>query len=264
MVGRDITSTAESRQIVSQEVALKVENLVSPGFVANVSFEVRKGEILGIGGLVGAGRSELLETIFGLRKRTGGRVLLNQGIEISTVHEAIEARVALVPEDRSLNGLALNRSINENLVITNLSLTSRRSWRNFTRERQLGSELIEKFRVKLSSASQLVRELSGGNQQKVSLAKWLKRNVDILLIDEPSRGVDVGSKFEIHQFLNDSSRNGMSVVMVSSDMRELIELSHRILVMRNGRVAGVLSGFEINEEAVLRLASGLTTTGKAS
>ena len=264
MVGRNITSTAESKPIVSQEVALKVENLVSPGFVANVSFEVRKGEILGIGGLVGAGRSELLETIFGLRKRTGGRVLLNQGIEISTVHEAIEARVALVPEDRSLNGLALNRSINENLVITNLSLTSRRSWRNFTRERQLGSELIEKFRVKLSSASQLVRELSGGNQQKVSLAKWLKRNVDILLIDEPSRGVDVGSKFEIHQFLNDSSRNGMSVVMVSSDMRELIELSHRILVMRNGRVAGVLSGFEINEEAVLRLASGLTTTGKAS
>ncbi|NCW24612.1 MAG: sugar ABC transporter ATP-binding protein [Betaproteobacteria bacterium] len=158
----------------------------------------------------------------------------------------------------------INRSINENLVITNLSLTSRHSWRNFKRERQLGSELIEKFRVKLSSASQLVRELSGGNQQKVSLAKWLKRNVDILLIDEPSRGVDVGSKFEIHQFLNDSSRNGMSVVMVSSDMRELIELSHRILVMRNGRVAGVLSGSEINEEAVLRLASGLTTTGKAS
>jgi len=263
MVGRNIDSTSEGKEIGKGEVVLRVENLVSPGFVADVSFEVNKGEILGIGGLVGAGRSELLETIFGLRKRTGGRVLLNQGEEIITVHQAIDAKVALVPEDRAHNGLALNRSINENLVITNLSLTSRRSWRNFNRERALGGELIEKFRVKLSTASQLVRELSGGNQQKVSLAKWLKRNVDILLIDEPSRGVDVGSKFEIHQFLKDSARNGMSVVMVSSDMRELIELSHRILVMRNGRVAGILTGSDVSEEAVLRLASGLTTSGKA-
>lgn len=262
MVGRNIDGTSEAKEIGKGGVVLRVENLISPGFVADVSFEVNRGEILGIGGLVGAGRSELLETIFGLRKRTGGRVVLNQGEEITTVHQAIDAKVALVPEDRAHNGLALNRSINENLVITNLSLTSRRSWRNFKRERVLGGELIEKFRVKLSFASQLVRELSGGNQQKVSLAKWLKRNVDILLIDEPSRGVDVGSKFEIHHFLKDSARNGMSVVMVSSDMRELIELSHRILVMRNGHVAGILTGSEVSEEAVLRLASGLTTSGK--
>jgi ABC-type sugar transport system ATPase subunit len=170
----------------------------------------------------------------------------------------------LVPEDRAHNGLFLNRSIGENLVITNLNLTSKGGKRNFGKEQQIANELIERFRVKLSSASQLVRELSGGNQQKVSLAKWLKQEVEILLIDEPSRGVDVGSKSEIHQFIHDSARDGMSVVMVSSDMRELIELSHRIIVMRNGRIAGELSGSEISEEAVLRLASGLATAGKGN
>jgi len=118
--------------------------------------------------------------------------------------------------------------------------------------------LIEKFRIKISQATQFGRELSGGNQQKVSLAKWLNQEIKILLIDEPSRGVDVGSKAEIHQLLNESASAGMSVVMVSSDMRELIELSHRVLVMRNGRIMGELRGKDINEEAILRLASGLT------
>jgi ABC-type sugar transport system ATPase subunit len=227
-----------------------------------VSFEVNRGEILGIGGLVGAGRSELLETIFGLRKRSAGEVISTKHGSIKKVKEAISSGIALVPEDRAHNGLFLNRSINENLVITNLKLTSRGGKRNFGKEREIGQELIEKFRVKLSSATQLVRELSGGNQQKVSLAKWLKQDVEILLIDEPSRGVDVGSKSEIHQFLNNSAKDGMSIIMVSSDMRELIELSHRIIVMRNGRIAGELSGSEISEEAVLRLASGLATAGK--
>ena len=118
--------------------------------------------------------------------------------------------------------------------------------------------MIKKFRIKISQATQFARELSGGNQQKVSLAKWLNQEIKILLIDEPSRGVDVGSKAEIHQLLNESASAGMSVIMVSSDMRELIELSHRVLVMRNGRIMGELSGKEISEEAILRLASGLT------
>ena len=264
MVGRNIAASKTDSRSSSKEVSLKVSHLESPGFVADVSFEVKKGEILGIGGLVGAGRSELLETVFGLRKRTAGEVVSSNHGSIKTVKQAISARVALVPEDRAHNGLFLNRSIGENLVITNLNLTSKGGKRNFGKETQIANELIEKFRVKLSSASQLVRELSGGNQQKVSLAKWLKQEVEILLIDEPSRGVDVGSKSEIHQFLNNSAKDGMAVVMVSSDMRELIELSHRIIVMRNGRIAGELSGSEISEEAVLRLASGLATAGKGN
>jgi ABC-type sugar transport system ATPase subunit len=264
MVGRNIAASTTNSKSASSRVSLKVSELESPGFVSGVSFEVKQGEILGIGGLVGAGRSELLETIFGLRKRTAGEVISTTHGSIKSVKQAISAKVALVPEDRAHNGLFLNRSINENLVITNLNLSSKGGKRNFGKEKVVGQELIEKFRVKLSSASQLVRELSGGNQQKVSLAKWLKQEVEILLIDEPSRGVDVGSKSEIHQILNDAAAAGMSVVMVSSDMRELIELSHRIIVMRNGRIAGELSGSEISEEAVLRLASGLTTAGRGN
>ena len=264
MVGRNIAASSTDSKTSSSEISLKVSNLESPGYVTDVSFEVKRGEILGIGGLVGAGRSELLETIFGLRKRSAGEVISTNHGSIKKVKQAISSRVALVPEDRAHNGLFLNRSINENLVITNLNLTSRGGKRNFGKEKQVGQELIEKFRVKLSSASQLVRELSGGNQQKVSLAKWLKQEVEILLIDEPSRGVDVGSKSEIHQFLNNSAKDGMSIIMVSSDMRELIELSHRIIVMRNGRIAGELSGSEISEEAVLRLASGLASAGKGN
>jgi ribose transport system ATP-binding protein len=262
MVGRNIDASTTNSKSTSNQVSLKVSDLESPGFVSGVSFEVKQGEILGIGGLVGAGRSELLETIFGLRKRTAGEVISTTNGSIKTVKQAISAKVALVPEDRAHNGLFLNRSINENLVITNLNLSSKGGKRNFGKEKVIGQELIEKFRVKLSSASQLVRELSGGNQQKVSLAKWLKQEVEILLIDEPSRGVDVGSKSEIHQILNDAAAAGMSVVMVSSDMRELIELSHRIIVMRNGLIAGELSGSDISEEAVLRLASGLATAGR--
>lgn len=262
MVGRNISASTTDSKTSSSQISLKVSNLVSPGYVADVSFEVKRGEILGIGGLVGAGRSELLETIFGLRKRSSGEVISTNHGSIKKVKQAISSRIALVPEDRSHNGLFLNRSINENLVITNLNLTSRGGKRNFGKEKLIGQELIEKFRVKLSSASQLVRELSGGNQQKVSLAKWLKQDVEVLLIDEPSRGVDVGSKSEIHQFLKNSAKDGMSIIMVSSDMRELIELSHRIIVMRNGRIAGELSGSEISEESVLRLASGLATAGK--
>ncbi len=264
MVGRSINISSRNSRISSGQTSLEIKNLVSPGYVDNISFDVKSGEILGIGGLVGAGRSELLEAIFGLRKRTQGEVVsINQG-KIKKVNQAISAGIALVPEDRAHNGLFLNRSIIENLVITNLNLTSSGGKRNFGKENKIGRELIDKFRIKLLSASQLARELSGGNQQKVSLAKWLKQEVKILLIDEPSRGVDVGSKSEIHQFLIDSAQQGMSIIMVSSDMRELIELSHRILVMRNGQVAGELSGSDISEEAVLRLASGITSTGRVN
>jgi len=264
MVGRNISASASDSNSSSNEVSLKVSNLDSPGFVVDVSFEVKKGEILGIGGLVGAGRSELLETIFGLRKRTGGEVHSIKHGSIKTVKQAISSRIALVPEDRAHNGLFLNRSITENLIVTNLNLSSRNGRRNFGKEQKMSLELIDKFRVKLSSASQLLRELSGGNQQKISLAKWLKQEVEVLLIDEPSRGVDVGSKSEIHEILKQSAKNGMSVVMVSSDMRELIELSHRVIVMRNGRIAGELLKSQISEEAVLRLASGLASTGKSN
>ena len=258
MVGRNIEQRTWSHDSKKSSIQLTVKGLESPGFISDVSFDVKAGEILGIGGLVGAGRSELLETIFGLRHRSAGDVTDSQGKNIKSSQQAIKAGIALVPEDRAHNGLALNRSVSENLILNNLGLTSRLSTRNFKKEEVLSQDLIKKFRIKISQATQFARELSGGNQQKVSLAKWLNQEIKILLIDEPSRGVDVGSKAEIHQLLNESASAGMSVVMVSSDMRELIELSHRVLVMRNGRIMGELRGKDINEESILRLASGLT------
>jgi ABC-type sugar transport system ATPase subunit len=257
MVGRNIVRGERSHISASTTVKLSVKNLSSPGFVIDASFDVKKGEILGIGGLVGAGRSELLETMFGLRHRTTGTVMANGNQEINTVQQAIEAGIALVPEDRAHNGLFLNRSVGENLVISNLKKISRKGTRSFSKELILSMDLIEKFKIKVFEASQIVRELSGGNQQKVSLAKWLSQDLNVLLIDEPSRGVDVGSKSEIHELINTLAESGMSVVMVSSDMRELIELSHRILVMCNGSIVGELIGDDISEERVLRLASGL-------
>lgn len=260
MVGRNIERRERDEVATSDISSLIVHNLVSPGFVDQVSFEVKKGEILGIGGLVGAGRSELLESIFGLRPRSSGEVVSTEYGPINSVKQAIGAHIALVPEDRAHNGLFLNRTIGENIIVNNLKSTSRLGVRNFAKEKSLSEELIRKFQIRISKISQLVRELSGGNQQKVSLAKWLNRDVEVLMVDEPSRGVDVGSKAEIHQLINSLAHSGMSVIMVSSDMRELIELSHRILVMRNGRLAGELSGVGISEEAVLRLASGLNVT----
>lgn len=258
MVGREIDASKDkSKHSDHKKTMLKISNLVSPGFVNNVSLEINKGEILGIGGLVGAGRSELLETIFGLRKRTEGVVVSTNYGNIDNVQQSISAKIALIPEDRGHNGLFLNRSIGENLIITNLNLTSKVGKRNFKKEGTIASELIDKFRVKILHANQLARELSGGNQQKISLAKWLKQEIEILLIDEPSRGVDVGSKAEIHQFLINSAHLGMSIIMVSSDMRELIELSHRIVVMCNGKHVGELTGTDITEESILRMASGL-------
>jgi ABC-type sugar transport system ATPase subunit len=259
MVGRNIEKRVRGNVKSSHETMLSVRNLSSPGFVDQVSFDVQKGEILGIGGLVGAGRSELLESIFGLRPKSSGEVVSTEYGPVNNVKQSIHAQLALVPEDRGHNALFLSRSVGENLAANNLKLTSRLGRRNFSKERSLSKELVQKFQIKVSDISQYVRELSGGNQQKVSLAKWLKKDVQVLLVDEPSRGVDVGSKSEIHQLINTLADSDMSVIMVSSDMRELIELSHRILVMRNGRIAGELSGSDISEEAILRLASGLNS-----
>ncbi len=258
MVGRNIVRGERGHVSESTAVRLSVNNLSSPGFVVDASFDVQQGEILGIGGLVGAGRSELLETVFGLRHRTSGTVVSEGKYEINSVQQAIEAGIALVPEDRAHNGLCLNRSVGENLVVSNLKKTSKKGTRSFPKELILSMDLVKKFQIKVFETTQLVLELSGGNQQKVSLAKWLSQDLNVLLIDEPSRGVDVGSKSEIHELINKSAESGMSVIMVSSDMRELVELSHRILVMRNGRIVGELKRDEISEERVLRLGSGLT------
>jgi rhamnose transport system ATP-binding protein len=255
MVGRDIESDTFPTDHTNGDVVLSVSALSSPGAFSGVSFEVHRGEVLGIGGLVGAGRTELLETIFGVRRRTHGTVVA-AGRRITRNADAIRAGLGLVPEDRGVNGLVVTRPIRENIVAPNMRATSRHGIRRRNRETDLAARLIDRLRIKALGGDQLPNQLSGGNQQKVSVAKWMAHDLSVLLVDEPTRGVDVGAKAEIHNLLRELAAHGTAVVMVSSDMRELLSMSDRILVMREGALTGELHGATADEESVLRLAAG--------
>ena len=263
MVGRDIETETRSADRTNADVVLAVSALSSPGAFAGVSFEVHGGEVLGIGGLVGAGRTELLETIFGVRKRTHGTVVAG-GRRIARNADAIRAGLGLVPEDRGVNGLVVTRPIRENIVAPNMRATARRGIRRRSREAALATRLIDRLRIKALGGEQLPNQLSGGNQQKVSVAKWMAKDLSVLLVDEPTRGVDVGAKAEIHGLLRELAAQGTAVVMVSSDMRELLAMSDRILVMREGALAGELDGATADEESVLRLAAGVANAPGAA
>ncbi len=255
MIGRDIDSLIHRAVTHVGETLLEVKELSCSGHFADVSLEVRRGEIVGIGGLVGSGRSELLETIFGARSKVGGRVLLG-GTPNDSISESVAGGMGLVPEDRGRYGLILLSSVLNNISASNLDLTSWWDIRRPRREVFNAGEIVTNLRIKVSSLRQPAGELSGGNQQRVSLGKWLVRDLDVLLVDEPTRGVDIGSKLEIHGLLRKFADAGKAVLMVSSDMRELLEVPDRILVMREGRLAGEIPGGDATEEAVMRLASG--------
>ena len=256
MIGRDIEMGRGRRTSDLGDTLLSVEGLTAPGHFSDISLTARKGEIVGIGGLVGAGRSEVLETIFGVRPKSSGRVFV-AGNEIDSLDEAVSSGMGLVPEDRGRYGLILMSSVLDNISAPNLDLTSWRDIRRPRREVRNAESMVSQLRIKVTSVQQLVGQLSGGNQQRVSLGKWLVRDLDVLLVDEPTRGVDIGSKMEIHALLRQFADAGKAVLMVSSDMRELLELPDRILVMREGRLAGELPIGQATEEAVMRLASGV-------
>lgn len=258
MVGRDIPPLDISQIREGSERVLTVDGLSSGRVFRDVSLELYAGEILGIGGLVGAGRSELLETIFGRRRRSGGSVTL-QGESVGSTTDAIRRGIALVPEDRALNGLVLPATIHENLALPNLFWLSKSGlWRDRRRERELAQQSVKKMDVRSrGDTDTVIGLLSGGNQQKVSVAKWLQRGeLTVLMVDEPTRGVDIGAKSEIHSLLKSLADEGLAVLVVSSDMRELLAVSDRLLIMREGLVAGELSREDATEENVLRLAAG--------
>ena len=257
MIGRDIEAADRRDSTKVGEVLLSVSNLSESSRFSDVSLDVRRGEIVGIGGLVGSGRSELLETIFGVRARTAGTVEIST-TEITSISTAIASGMGLVPEDRGRYGLILLSSVMNNISAPNLDLTSWHDVRSTRKEGLNAKDIVSRLRIKVSSVQQLAGQLSGGNQQRVSLGKWLVRDLDVLLVDEPTRGVDIGSKVEIHALLRQFADAGKAVLMVSSDMRELLEVPDRIMIMREGRMAGELSMFDATEEAVMRLASGVT------
>lgn len=257
MVGRDIAPADSSRRAPrDSQTLLEVRALSAARAFKDVSLSVARGEVLGIGGLVGAGRSELLEAIFGVRQVTSGEVLVD-GQRIESAVDSIQAGVGLVPEDRARNGLVLTASVEENIVLANLGQVVRAGFRNRQDERQLAEKMIAQLGVKANSPAVVSGTLSGGNQQKLSLAKWLAHSLNILLIDEPTRGVDVGSKAEIHNLIRELSDQGVAVLMVSSDMRELLSVPDKILVMREGRIVGEMDAASATEEQVISLASGV-------
>jgi ribose transport system ATP-binding protein len=228
---------------------------------APATLEVRAGEILGMAGLVGAGRTELSEAVFGVRPRVAGELLLeNKPVRIGSPADAIAAGILLVPEDRRLHGLILPESVGFNLSLPNLDRLGSLLGVKRGAEGELHRTWIERLRIKTPGAGQPVGLLSGGNQQKVVYGKWLARAPRVLILDEPTRGVDVGAKAEIYALLDELAGKGVAVWMITSDMEELLGMSDRVVVMHEGRVAGELSGAQLTEEAVMRLATGGTAT----
>ena len=257
MLGRDIGSTYPERNSKIGDVVLEAKNIVAEG-VKNVSFSVRAGEVLGIGGLVGSGRSELVNTIFGAQKMQSGEIFIKgKKVDINSPSKAIENGIGLIPEDRKLHGLMLEKDVGFNLSICILETISKYCVVDFKTEEQKQREIIERLRIKLPHAGVLAKTLSGGNQQKVVLAKWLLAEADVLIFDEPTRGVDVGAKQEIYQLINELTDKGMAVIMVSSDMEELMGVPDRIIVLHEGECTGGLDKKDFSQVEILKLASGI-------
>ncbi|MDM4018883.1 sugar ABC transporter ATP-binding protein [Roseiconus lacunae] len=263
MVGRDVSRfycRTKRNDVRESAPVLAVKDLVVPEHPRQtVSFEIRPGEIVGIAGLVGAGRSELLRCLFGVTEALGGEMRIGgQSVDISSPTEAIAHGLGLVPEDRKTQGLVIDFAVKPNVSLASVKEKSRGGlWVNFAAEDADTNTAISKLSINTPSAQQVVRYLSGGNQQKVVLGKWLAMKPKVLMLDEPTRGIDIGAKEEIYRLMESLAADGLAVLFVSSEMEEVIALSDRTLVMHEGRLTGELSGDEITEERIMNLATGI-------
>lgn len=259
MVGRDLSQRFPDRRHVPGDTLMKVEGLSSTfaRSFQDISFELRKGEVLGIGGLVGAQRTELIEALFGLRSVARGSISIHgKPVRIKSPIDAKKHKMALLTEERRVTGIFPVLSIQENALIANLDrYVTPYGLLNERKGREEVSRSVEQLRVKTPSVKTLIKNLSGGNQQKVLLARWLLTEPDILLLDEPTRGIDVGAKFEIYSIIAELAKQGKSIIMISSEMPELLGMSDRIMVMCEGRLTGIVDGRTASEEAIMRLAA---------
>lgn len=257
MVGRELMETYPRRKNKACETSLAIKNLSGNG-VKNISFDVKKGEIFGLAGLIGAGRTELAQLIFGCEKITGGEIILNgKSIRPGSCINAIEEGIALVPEDRKRHGLVLDMSVKENTSMPKLRQISRLMAIDTQKEKRLAEDYRESLNIKSPSIDQKTKNLSGGNQQKVVLAKWLAMNPEVLIFDEPTRGIDVGAKQEIYKIMNDLAEEGKTIIMISSDMEELLGVADRIAILCRGRIAGILEDREaFRQEVILAKSAG--------
>ena len=256
MVGREMTEQFPERHAQIGEVVLEAKNIVRGNVLKDCSMYVRKGEVLGMAGLMGAGRTELARAIYGADKIDSGEIFLNgKKVKIRNPKDAVHYGIAYLSEDRKRDGLLLDQDVSFNTYIANLEEYSKYGLVQDKQIKKTVGEFVEALSIKTPSLQQLTQFLSGGNQQKVLVARWLCKKSDIIFFDEPTRGIDVGSKYEIYCLINELAENGCAVVMITSEMAEILGMSDRIMVMYEGRVVGELTAEEANQEIVLHMAS---------
>jgi rhamnose transport system ATP-binding protein len=256
MVGRTITNLFPKQEVQVGEVVLKVEHLTRAGSFYDVSFELRRGEILGLAGLVGAGRTNVARAIFGVEPATDGRIEINgREVRITSPQQAIELGLAYVPEDRQLHGLIPSMPLTPNISLPMLPAYAQMGWLRDRLERKSAYDAARQMEVRANNIWQLARELSGGNQQKVVLAKWLSTNPRILILDEPTRGIDVGTKAAVHGLMSKLAAEGLSILMISSELPEILGMSDRVIVMREGYMTGEFSRAEATQEKIISAAT---------
>lgn len=256
MVGRQLTETYPKRKFcIKDEVLLETKNLTGNG-VRNISFKIKRGEILGFAGLIGSGRTETAELLFGAKPKTSGEIYLS-GKEISakTPRDALNMGIALVPEDRKKQGALLEMDIQSNLSMAVLSKISTLSVVNKRKEKEIANNYKDSLKIKTPSLMQKIKNLSGGNQQKVIVGKCLAAEPELIILDEPTRGIDVGAKYEIYKLINELAENGKTILLISSEMEELIGMSDRIIVLSEGRITGELNKDEFSQERIMSFAS---------
>jgi rhamnose transport system ATP-binding protein len=260
MVGRDVSELFPKLETTVGKVVLDVKNLSRDGQFENVTFTVRAGEIVALAGLVGSGRSEVARAIFGVDRYDSGSIYMNGAVlRAGSPSQAMESGIALVPEDRRQQGLFMPTSIAKNAAVTMLSrIRSGIFIRNHS-ERKIADEWTKVLQTKYASIDDPVERLSGGNQQKVVLAKWLATNPQLLIVDEPTRGIDVGTKSEVHKLLSQKAQEGLAVLMISSELPEVLGMADRVLVMREGHIVRELSRAEASSENVIAAATGALT-----
>ncbi len=256
MVGRTVSDLFPKKEVQQGEVILRVKNLSRVGAFKDVSFELHKGEILGLAGLIGAGRTEVSQALFGVAPADGGTIEIEgRSVQITNPQQAMQYGLALVPEDRQHHGLVLPMDIADNVMLPRLSRFTKRGWLAAKQARQAAHEAATQLEVKATTVWQKARELSGGNQQKVVLAKWLSTKPRILILDEPTRGIDVGTKAAVHSLMGDLAAQGIAILMISSELPEVLGMSDRILVMHEGHVTGLFDRAEATQEKIMTAAT---------
>ena len=257
MVGRDIGDFYPEMDAEISDVKIELKNFNREGFFKDINIKAKKGEVLGISGLMGAGRTEIMRSVFGLDPKDSGEVFIDgKKIEIKNPADAIKNKIGFVTENRQEEGLILDESIRENISLLNFDKFSKNSFIDKAKEKNLSDNLVDSFKVKTQSSESKISDLSGGNQQKVVFAKWYAIGPEILILDEPTKGVDVGAKREIYDLIKELTKKAVSIILISSDLPELISLSNRIYVIHEGKIQGELLKKDASQEKIMTLATG--------